>query len=582
MEEIKTLAAATVVLFVAYVFLLKAHRFRRISRPLIYRRLYGPVLFLLVMIPVVFQFAAELNNPTWTTLLLLLLSLPLYLQLAFSLAMVVRLFFNRQNFESPDLHDLREHPKVAIILPTYKEPFDVARMTLDSLIAMEYDGEWKIIVVDNSADDHDDLQVWKAYVKDLRELFLGSNLSVEWISRDPAKKGYKPLNLDVAYDRYIAKDWEVAYVMYVDTDSTFHPHTLNDLIKAFSEDEEVAYIQLMTVANNMGVNGLSRAVGMQQTIFRYVLGEIGNWGMPIFYGHNAMFRRAVIPQLGSFLEMDANGEFMLTEDFSMTIRTYLQGGYGKPHWVLSGEGVPTSLAALKGMWERWAVGGLQVLFKYFSKVIVSKKISFYEKASFVFHGMCYPSQALIPLLILASPFIPEFTFFALAVVVLNAGLSAIGFEWKFAPQIEATRKHQPDLISYFLSFFAVNSYIIWVMFLSTWKFLYRLLIPKKYRERLTWVVTPKGQEEKMSEWDVIKDNAYILVFIGLFTGISAHFLINFYFKPSDLIILLPGGLFCFNLLLTLVVFGRARKASNEPPVHPPGYKHEKELETVRL
>ncbi len=579
MEEIKTLLVATGLLALCYYYLIKAHKSRKISRPKIYHHLYGPMLFLLVLLPIVLQFASTWEVISISDGIVMILTIPLYLQLAVSLVMVLRLFFNNQDYRDPDLIKLENYPKVAIILPTYQEPFEMARMTLDSLIAMEYDGDWKIVVVDNSQ-DHEDLTEWKLYVTQLGDLFRGSNLSVEWISRDPELKGYKPLNLDVAYERFVANDWEVEYVMYVDTDSTFGSNTLTDLVKTFAADEDVAYLQLMTVSNNMEVNSLSRAVGMQQTIFRYVLGEIGNWGMPIFYGHNAIYKRAELAQLGSFLETDSRGEFILTEDFSMTIRSYLHGSYGKAHWVLSGEGVPTSLAALKGMWDRWAVGGLQVLFKYFKQVVLSDKINFYEKASFLFHGMCYPSQAMIPLLILVSPLIPEFALFSLTLVVANSCLSAVGFNRKFAPLIEETRKNKPPLTSYFLSFFAVNSYIIWVMFLSTWKFLYRLIIPKKYREKLTWVVTPKGKEEKMKWSVVLRSNASIIVFACLFLFISNVFMRESYTDLSDLLILLPGGLFCANLLLTILVFGRSRKASSVPSIKSPKRGFSKEIMMV--
>ena len=569
MEDFETLGVVAALLVVSYILLLKVHTNRKNNRSLIYDRLYGPLLFISAIVPIVVQVVWNFQDASVLGILLWVLTIPLFLQLFISLVMVVRIFFNKQDYQAPTLDQLEKYPKVAIILPTYHEPFEIARMTLDSLIAMEYAGDFKIIVVDNSSDDHEDLEAWRSYVSELNELFLGSNLSVEWISRDPSLKGYKPLNLDVAYERYVANDWEVEYVMYVDTDSTFHVNTLTDLVNTFEGDEEAAYIQLMTVANNMDVNGLSRAVGMQQTIFRYVLGEIGNWGMPIFYGHNAIFRRAVIAQLGSFLETDSRGEYILTEDFSMTIRSYLQGSYGKTHWVLSGEGVPTSLSALKGMWERWAIGGLQVLFKYFSRVISSGKINFFEKASFLFHGMCYPSQALIPIMVLISPLVPEVALVVLLLVVSTSTLSAIGFNQKFAPLIEEVQTHQPPLSSYFLSFFSVNSYIVWVMFLSTWKFIYRLCVPKKYREKLTWVVTPKGKEEQMKLSTVLRNNAAILVFVGLFVAVSGYFLWDKNPDLMDLLVLLPGGFFSFNLLLTLLVFGRSRKASSLPSVNSP-------------
>ncbi len=346
--------------------------------------------------------------------------------------------------------------------------------------------------------------------------------------------------------------------MYVDTDSTFEQGTLNELMCEFEKTPEVAYIQLMTAANNMHINRLSKVTGIQQTMARFVLGETGNWGIPIFYGHNAIFRREVVEKVGTFLEKESNGEYILTEDFSITIRSYLKGYYGKAHWLLSGEGVPTSLKALQGMWERWSIGGLQVLRKYALPTLQSKEINLFEKASFIFHGLCYPSHAIIPLLILASPLKPEFATIAMVMTIISSCFSIIGFKRNFSHLYEGEVKiHWTD---YLLAFFAVNTYITWIMFRSTWKFIFNQVKPKR-KLQLTWFVTPKGKERKQSTFSIFRTHIDILLYTGFFAGMSYYAfsigLLNNLFSIQ----LFPSAFFIGNLLLTILVFGQSRRAN---------------------
>jgi len=369
--------------------------------------------------------------------------------------------------------------------------------------------------------------------------------------------------------------------MYVDADSTFTSDTLDQVIPAFESDSQLGYVQMMTVANNIKVNALSRAVGIQQTVQRFVLGEFGNWGIPIFYGHNAIFRRKVIDDLGGFLELDTQGNFMLTEDFSATISTYLNGYYGKTHWMYTSEGVPTSLKALKSMWHRWTFGAWQVLFKQFGKITRSKELTIFERISFFSFGLSYIANAFVPLFILLSFFSPAFFVLPIAIPAFTSLLSIVGFELKFKGLINEASKLERIKI-YYQAFFMIPTYIVWVTLQASLEFFIQYFFnktPSKIRKHLSrsgleWVVTSKGNEREESFMFILKKHVDVFIFalLSLSIGISCFFRNGIY---DNLLIVLPGAFFIANLLGTIVLFGKQGRNEDETML---GKVQAKELE----
>jgi cellulose synthase/poly-beta-1,6-N-acetylglucosamine synthase-like glycosyltransferase len=499
--------------------------------------------------------------------MLSLLAIPVFFIQNIWAAMAARLIVFQKEPVQKSLENITApEGKVAVIFPTYKEPFEVGKMTLDSLLAQDYHGEVLIVVVDNS-EQYSDLQRWRDYV-----IQTGNSLKenqscreVRWISRDPSLKGYKPLNLDVAYDTAIRHDPSVGFVMYVDADSTFLPSTLTNVIGEFRKHPELSYVQMMTLANNITVNNLSTAVGVQQTVHRYILGEIGNWGMPIFYGHNSVFRKNVIDAIGGFLETDTQGKFVLTEDFSATVRTYLKGYYGKTKWFVTGEGVPTSLKALDSMWQRWTFGGWQVLFKRLHECIASTRINLFEKISFLLFGLFYPCNAFIPVFIVASFFEPSLSLISIGISTATALFSIVGFELKFRTMLGRKNFFRRVAI-YYQAFFMIPTFIVWVSFKTSVRYLFQFCtyyLPHwshAYMGKFTlgWIVTAKGKELEENMFSAIRQNLIALIFaitavlIWVFNVSNGKF---FHVTMS----FLPGLFFVFNLVATIVLFGRASK-----------------------
>lgn len=553
-----------------YSILSDRHAKRFYVRKAVYRDLYGSGMLTVLFCSSLLLLFFLLKD--FSDLLGALIIIPVFLIQGIWIAMSIKLIFFKKHVEElPDR--LNNHTgKLAIILPTYKEPFQIAKMTFDSLMSLQYDGELMVIVVDNSG-SHEEVLKWKNYVESYRRILIDScsSRSAVWLSRDPSLKGYKPLNLDTAFKEVISQDPFVEYIMYVDADSIFTSDTLARVIPEFKADENLGYIQMMTLANNIGVNELSRAVGIQQTVQRFVLGEFGNWGIPIFYGHNAIFKRTVIDDLDGFLEVDTQGNFILTEDFSASISTYLNGYYGKTHWIYSSEGVPTSLNALKTMWQRWTFGAWQVLFKRFWSVVTSKQINFFEKFSFVVFSLSYLVNALIPLLIILSFFNPVLSYVAVGIPVLISLLHGIGFELNFKGLINDVSGAKRIKV-YYQAFFIIPTYIVWITFQTTLKFFsyYFLnnmfLKVKKHFNRLSleWVVTPKGNENQHSILQLMYIHLDIIAFTLTAVAAFVFFLLTKTNNIMDnLLSILPGLFFVVNMFSAFILFSKQGRNEDE-------------------
>jgi cellulose synthase/poly-beta-1,6-N-acetylglucosamine synthase-like glycosyltransferase len=354
-------------------------------------------------------------------------------------------------------------PAVAVLLPTYKEPLDVGRMTLDSVLGQNYRGRVKIIVVDNGA-EYKDLQAWEDYVVSMN----GHNgIETVFIRRDPSLPGYKPLNIDIGLEQGVFNDPDVDLVLLLDADSTLPPDALRLVVPEFDCDPKLDFVQIRTVPTNGHFNPLACAVAISQNVQRYTLGLQGHGGAPMHYGHNNVVRRSALESAGKFVSYDRRGKNIITEDFELMVRLYQKGRHGKPAWISSGEWVPSSLDATESMWQRWAYGGLQVWFKHFLpmlKAFWSGRITFYAYVTFLMYGGFYLAQGAVPLFVLAGAFFPQNI--NLPVVLLtyvSVVFIAIGY-WKKeeAPRQEpvTVRRIAKLLVSFYSAFIIVSALCI--------------------------------------------------------------------------------------------------------------------------
>jgi|GEM_PF-1348256 len=497
---------------------------------------------LLTVISIVFLFSL---NHHWSPLQIFmgLLALPIlfnfYREAILSSSL---LFFNPKHLIPPVSNDIAQLKSVAIIIASRNEPFAVAKLTLDSAIALDYPLVKKeIIVVDNSDVSFPEYKSWKDYVES-----YGSDgerhideTTIKFIHRDGVD-GFKPKNLDIALTYVTAE-----FIMYLDIDSTLKKDTLLRAMPLLARDPSLGFLQLQTVPTNAR-NGspLALAQSLRGYFLRFITNTNAYSSHNLFYGHNAIWRASVVREIGSCLEYYKN-EIVVTEDISMSFRARFKGYHGASAWIESGEWVPESMRETETMWLRWTVGTYQVYAKHFSSL---KQLNASELMGWLGHIGYLINSALVPLYILcalllhssflmwisAVSFLPEFIVFMCAYLKLSLD----------------RMKPLKKLSTCYLSFFVLTPFINWIKLIG----LVRFLAGKKQG----WVPTSKSQEKEISFIQIVA-NYYLFLLHGTGCVILSIYMLVFPAKNIvDHISLSLCLLYGVNTILSVYFFGKSR------------------------
>jgi cellulose synthase/poly-beta-1,6-N-acetylglucosamine synthase-like glycosyltransferase len=446
--------------------------------------------------------------------------------------------------EDQDL--LKKYPTIAFILPSYHEPFEVAKMTFDSAYNIKYQGKKEIIIVDNSKDTSSkDFKDWKAYVESF--IYSSSSISVKFIYNNE-QEGLKPGNLDLA-QQYI-EDSE--YVIFLDIDSSlpYDEKMIEKSIAEFTKDESLGWIQYITKSTNHHFNNCSQAIGVFQNLSRITCFFRSQGGFTLFYGHNAIWRKSCLQKLGPWLE-EHRGQIMVTEDILKTIIAYNIGYHGKSIPVYTGEWVPSSLRALENMWQRWTYGTYQVIEKYFSKILKSKQMTIPEKYDLFHFVMIYWGSAIMyPMVILFQFLLPPETswVFVLILCIIPQAFGGITIYRHYI-------KDQPvnffkKLFHLYTGSFVISGFVIIVQLKGTFNYL--LNVPQG------WKVTAKGIENSENWISIIRKYKLYLAFsILLFASSIICWQINFGNEIAKLVYYFPVIFISINLFLSILIFGKS-------------------------
>ncbi|HEX4579867.1 MAG TPA: glycosyltransferase [Candidatus Dormibacteraeota bacterium] len=235
-------------------------------------------------------------------------------------------------------------PWVALQVPSYNEPVEVVRPTLESLARMDYPN-LIIQVVDNNTTDP---AVWKPLeqlCKDLGERFTFVHLE-DW-------PGFKAGALNES-TKYLPEKVEILGI--VDADYRVRSDWLKDTIGHF-DNPKVAFVQTSQHYRDWQDNAYLRGLFYS---FRYFFDVT----MPcrdhrnaiIFCGTMGLIRRAAFNDIGGW------NENCITEDAEASLRMLGRGWRGVYDRYAYGEGLmPLDFDGLKKQRYRWALGGIQIL-----------------------------------------------------------------------------------------------------------------------------------------------------------------------------------------------------------------------------
>ncbi len=235
-------------------------------------------------------------------------------------------------------------PWVALQVPSYNEPVDVVRPTLESLARVDYPN-LLIQVVDNNTTDP---QVWKPLEQLCKE--LGERFSFVHLEDWP---GFKAGALNET-TKYLPEQVEILGI--VDADYRVHPRWLQDTIGHF-DDPSVAFVQTSQHYRDWQDNKYLRGLFYSfRYFFDVTMPARSHRNAIIFCGTMGLIRRSAFNEIGGW------NQECITEDAEASLRMLGAGYRGVYDPTAYGEGLmPLDFDGLKKQRFRWALGGIQIL-----------------------------------------------------------------------------------------------------------------------------------------------------------------------------------------------------------------------------
>lgn len=237
-------------------------------------------------------------------------------------------------------------PSISILVPAYNEESTVAQ-TVESIEALDYEGDIETVVVDDgSTDDTWEILKFLASMHDNLRVFTQENAGSS-VARNTALTQARN---DV--------------VISLDADTELHPNAITEIARHFVSDEIVA------VGGNVSVSNAAEGGWWAKTqLHDYVAAmEIGRMFqcslgyMLCLSGAFGAFRREVLVDAGGW-----NDHWLYSDDFEVSVRMQ---EYGKvrytPHAIADTE-APTTVREWFGQRRSWAQRGISVMLLHHKK-----------------------------------------------------------------------------------------------------------------------------------------------------------------------------------------------------------------------
>jgi glycosyl transferase family 2 len=252
----------------------------------------------------------------------------------------------------PDPYDTRYLPRIVLQVPICNEPVDVVSATLRSLSKLAYPN-YLVQVVENNTTDP---RLWQPIEVLCRE--LGSRFVFIHLGTWP---GFKGGALNAAMRR-LAPDVEIVGV--VDADYIVEPDFLSATVGYFT-DPAVGFVQ--TRDNYRDWERLPYRRGMffgMRCFYAITMESRARRRAIIFRGTMGLIRRSVLEEVGGW------DEVCLIEDAEASLKILGRGYHGVYVNDTYGAGLlPASFEALRKQQYRCAVGGMQIMRKYWRELL---------------------------------------------------------------------------------------------------------------------------------------------------------------------------------------------------------------------
>lgn len=235
-------------------------------------------------------------------------------------------------------------PWVALQVPSYNEPVEVVRPTLETLAKIDYPN-FMVQVVDNNTSDP---EVWKPLEQLCQQ--LGERFTFMHLEDWP---GFKAGALNES-TKYLPEKVEILGI--VDADYRVDKEWLQETVGWF-DDPQVAFVQTSQHYRDWKDSGFLRGLFYSfRYFFDITMPARAHRNAIIFCGTMGLIRRSVFNEIGGW------NEACITEDAEASLRMLGRGYHGVYDPTPYGEGLmPLSFDGLKKQRFRWALGGIQIL-----------------------------------------------------------------------------------------------------------------------------------------------------------------------------------------------------------------------------
>jgi cellulose synthase/poly-beta-1,6-N-acetylglucosamine synthase-like glycosyltransferase len=243
-------------------------------------------------------------------------------------------------------------PMVALQVPAYSEPVEMMRQTLSALARIEYP-RLLVQVVDNNTRDP---ALWRP----LQQLCAELGPRFQFIHLDPWP-GFKAGALNEATRRLPP---EVEVIGIVDADYVVKPGFLKATVGHFA-DPRVAFVQTPQHYRDWRDDRYLRALFYSyRYFFDVTMPARAHRNAIIFAGTMGLIRRSALEEVGGW------NEEVVTEDAEASLRLLGRGYKGVYEPEVWGVGMmPLSFDGLKKQRFRWALGGIQILRRWWRELL---------------------------------------------------------------------------------------------------------------------------------------------------------------------------------------------------------------------
>ena len=251
----------------------------------------------------------------------------------------------KRKFHALPPEECKTFPKVSLHLPCYNEPPEMVKLTINSLLGLDYPN-FEVIVLDNNTKDP---LVWGA-VKDYCESLHDPRIQFHHLAPWPgAKAGALNFGLSVT-----AADAEIIGV--VDSDYIVDKNWLKGLVPYF-ENPKVGHVQAPQDHREWEHDLFKEMINWEYAGF-FDIGMVyrNEANAIIQHGTMTLIRKETLEKAGRW------GEWCIVEDAELGLR-FMKEGYESVYVPdRLGHGlVPDSFMAYKKQRFRWAYGAVQIL-----------------------------------------------------------------------------------------------------------------------------------------------------------------------------------------------------------------------------